>query len=74
MTFSIKEVVTLQLQRIFFVRTQENLVTIEVKARNTFSKSLRTSIESKFCPTITYDIKFAHANIGRTDTMITFPY
>lgn len=74
MTFSFKEVVTLQLKRIFLVRTQENLVTIEVKARNTVSKSLRTSIESKFCLTITYDIKFAHPNIGRTDTIITFPY
>lgn len=58
----------------FFVRTQEHLVPVEVKAGNTVSKSLRKLIESKFYPTISYGIKFAHANIGRSDTIITFPY
>jgi predicted AAA+ superfamily ATPase len=58
----------------FFVRTKENLVPIEVKARKSVSKSLRTLTESKSYPTISYGIKFAHANINRTDTIITFPY
>ena len=54
----------------FFVRTKDNLVPVEVKAGNTVSKSLRKLIESEYYPTIQYGIKFAHANVGKTDTIL----
>lgn len=62
------------LEEDFFVRTAENLLPVEVKSRNAVSKSLRTLIESDHYPAIRCGIKFAHANIGKTDTITTFPY
>lgn len=62
------------LEEDFFVRTGQNLIPVEVKAGNTVSKSLRTLIASNHYPAIVSGIKFAHANIGRTETITTFPY
>ncbi len=62
------------LEEDFFVRTQKNLIPIEVKSENSVSKSLRMLIVSENYPDIAFGIKFAHANIGKTDTLTTFPY
>ena len=65
---------TSTLEEDFFVRTADSLIPVEVKAGNTVSKSLRTLIASDHYPEIKEGIKFAHANIGRTETITTFPY
>jgi len=65
---------TSTLEEDFFVRTADSLIPVEVKAGNTVSKSLRTLIASDDYPEIREGIKFARANIGRTDTITTFPY
>lgn len=65
---------TSTLEEAFFVRTADSLIPVEVKAGNTVSKSLRTLIASDHYPEIKEGIKFAHANIGRTETITTFPY
>lgn len=62
------------LEEDFFVRTANNLIPVEVKAGNTASKSLRTLIASDRYPAISNGIKLAHANIGKTETITTFPY
>ncbi len=62
------------LEKDFFVRTAEELLPVEVKAGNTVSKSLRNLIASAHYPDIKHGIKFAHANIGKTETITTFPY
>ena len=56
------------------MRTANGLIPVEVKAGNTASKSLRTLIESNDYPEIREGIKFAYANIGKTETITTFPY
>ena len=43
-------------------------------AGNTVSKSLRNLIASDHYLAIKHGIKFAHANIGQTETITTFPY
>ena len=65
---------TSTLEEDFFVRTADSLIPVEVKAGNTASKSLRTLIASDDYPEIREGIKFAHANIGKTETITTFPY
>ena len=62
------------LEEDFFVRTADELLPVEVKAENAVSKSLRTLIASDRYPAIRHGIKFAHANIGKTETITTFPY
>ncbi|MBR4718140.1 MAG: DUF4143 domain-containing protein, partial [Lentisphaeria bacterium] len=62
------------LEEDFFVRTAESLIPVEVKAGNAVSKSLRTLISSDHYPEIKEGIKLVHANIGRTETITTFPY
>lgn len=62
------------LEEDFFVRTADSLIPLEVKSGNSASRSLRTLIASERYPDITSGIKLAHANIGRTNTIITFPY
>ncbi len=58
----------------FFVRTAEELLPVEGKAGNNVSRSLRNLIASDHYPAIKHGIKFAHANIGKTETITTFPY
>lgn len=63
-----------RLEEDFFVRTQENLVPVEVKATNGTAKSLRTLIQSEAYPDIQWGIKFVSGNIGVNDGIHTFPY
>ena len=62
------------LEEDFFVRTADELLPVEVKAGNEVSKSLRSLIASDHYPAIRHGIKFARANIGKTETITTFPY
>lgn len=63
-----------RLEEDFFVRTQENLVPVEVKATNGTAKTLRTLIQSEAYPDIQWGIKFVSGNIGVNDGIHTFPY
>ena len=63
-----------RLEEDFFVRTQDYLVPVEVKATNGTAKSLRTLIQSKAYPDIQWGIKFTSGNIGFSDHIYTFPY
>ena len=62
------------LEEDFFIRSQKNLIPIEVKSENSVSKSLRMLIESEKYPDIAFGIKLAHSNVGKTETITTFPY
>ncbi len=67
-----KENSTLEID--FLVRTTDSLVPIEVKSENSSSKSLNSIISSDKYPNIKTGIKFAKANIGKSNNIITFPY
>ena len=58
----------------FFVRGRDELLPIEVKAGNAVSRSMRSIIKSEHYPEIRHGMKFALANIGKTETITTFPY
>ena len=62
------------LEEDFFVRTQENLIPVEVKATKGTAKSLRTLIQSNSYPDIQWGIKLTAGNIGYSDNIYTFPY
>lgn len=62
------------LEEDFFVRTQNELLPIEVKAKRGTAKSLRTLIQSQAYPDICRGIKFTAGNIGYSDKIYTFPY
>lgn len=62
------------LEEDFFVRSVDNLIPVEVKAREGRSKSLRTLISSDSYPDIAYGFKFSANNIGYSDKIYTFPY
>ena len=63
-----------RLEQDFFVRTQDRLIPVEVKATNGLAKSLRTLIQSKSYPDIQWGIKFTSGNVGENDGIYTFPY
>ena len=65
---------TSTLEEDFFVRDAEHLYPVEVKASNGRAKSLRTLIDSEKYPDIQSGFKFALANIGKANNIITFPY
>ena len=58
----------------FFVRDANNLIPIDVKARDGKIKSVINLINSKNIEDINYGIKFAEKNIGYKDNVYTFPY
>ena len=58
----------------FFLRTMTNLVPIEVKAKNSKSKSMTSLIKNDKYSDITWGIKLCSANIGKSDDLYTFPY
>ena len=58
----------------FFVRTVNWLIPVEVKSERGTSRSMRRLIASRHYPNICHGIKFAHANIGQTAEVTTFPY
>ena len=62
------------LEEDFFVRTQELLLPVEVKAKRGTAKSLRTLIQSERYSDIDCGIKFTAGNIGFSDGIYTFPY
>lgn len=62
------------LEEDFFVRTQTNLLPVEVKAKRGTAKSLRTLIQSERYPDIRSGIKFTAGNIGYSENIYTFPY
>lgn len=62
------------LEEDFFVRTQDSLVPVEVKATRGTAKSLRTLIRSEAYPDISWGIKLMAGNIGTGDDIVTFPY
>ncbi len=62
------------LEEDFFLRTMNNLVPIEVKARNSKSKSMISLINNNKYSDIKWGIKLCSANIGTNDKIYTFPY
>ncbi len=62
------------LEEDFFVRTREQLIPVEVKAKRGTAKSLRTLIQSERYPDIQCGIKFTGGNIGCDNGIYTFPY
>lgn len=62
------------LEEDFFVRNTENLIPVEVKARNGNSKSLRTLIKSDSYPDIHFGIKLIDGNIGVEGNIRLFPH
>ncbi len=62
------------LEEDFFIRTANNLIPIEVKAKGGHSKSLRTLISSNEYPDIAYGFKLSANNIGYNEHIYTFPY
>lgn len=62
------------LEQDFFVRTQQSLLPVEVKATNGTAKSLRTLIKSDHYSDISHGIKLTAGNIGESEGIYTFPY
>ena len=62
------------LEEDFFIRTANNLIPIEVKAKGGHSKSLKTLISSNEYPDIAYGFKLSANNVGYNEHIYTFPY
>lgn len=62
------------LEEDFFVRTQSELIPVEVKSNNDSSKSLSTLIRSDHYADIRHGIKLGDFNIGFANNIYTFPY
>lgn len=62
------------LEEDFFVRTANDLIPVEVKAKNGKAKSLSQLIQSEKYPDISYGIKLCSGNIGLENNVYTFPY
>ena len=62
------------LEEDFFIRSADNLIPVEVKAKGGRSKSLRTLISSEKYPDIAYGFKLSANNIGYSEQIYTFPY
>ena len=62
------------LEQDFFVRTADQLVPIEAKARGGRAKSMRTLISDGRCKDIPWGIKLQAGNIGQAGSVRTFPY
>lgn len=62
------------LEEDFFIRTRNNLVPVEVKARNGSAKSMRTLLSSDSYPDIQFGIKLGASNVGASDGLLTLPY
>lgn len=65
---------TATLEADFFVRTQDSLIPIEVKAGQNKAASLRTLIQSDRYKDVSFGIKFGDYNIGCSDCVETFPW
>ena len=62
------------LEEDFFIRDTQNLIPLEVKAREGRSKSMRTLISSDKYSDIKWGIKLSLNNIGFENNTCTFPY
>ena len=62
------------LEEDFFVRTQNTLVPVEVKANSNQSKALSALINNKRYQDISLGIKFGDVNVGYANQIYTFPY
>lgn len=62
------------LEEDFFVRTQNDLIPVEVKSNNDKSKSLLSLIRNKNYGDISYGIKLGNLNVGNANDIYTFPY
>ncbi len=62
------------LEEDFFVRTQNDLIPVEVKSNDNQSKSLTSIIENKNYSDISYGIKLGDFNVGHANNIYTFPY
>lgn len=62
------------LEQDFFIRSKNELVPIEVKAKNGKAVSMINLINDPKYKDIKHGIKFSNNNIGYSDSMITFPY
>ena len=62
------------LEEDFFVRTQEDLIPVEVKSNSAQSKSLSSLIKNKNYSDISYGIKLGDFNVGYANSIYTFPY
>ncbi|MBE6423214.1 ATP-binding protein [Succinivibrio dextrinosolvens] len=62
------------LEEDFFVRTQNNLIPVEVKSNRDQSRSLSSLIKNENYREISYGIKFGDFNIGYANNIYTFPY
>jgi len=57
----------------FFLRSGENLVPVEVKARNTKAKSMRVLIDDAHYKDIRWGIKLVKGNVGFDKGILTVP-
>ena len=62
------------LEEDFFVRTQNALIPVEVKANSNQSKSLSALICNKRYQDISFGIKLGDVNVGYANQIYTFPY
>ncbi len=62
------------LEQDFFIRSKNELIPIEVKAKSGKANSMINLINDPKCKDIKHGIKFSNNNIGYSDSMITFPY
>ena len=62
------------LEEDFFVRTQNDLIPVEVKSNSDQSKSLSSLIKNKNYSDISYGIKLGDFNVGYANNIYTFPY
>ena len=62
------------LEEDFFVRTQNDLIPVEVKSNRKQSKSLSSLIKSDNYEDISYGIKLGDLNVGHANDIYTFPY
>lgn len=62
------------LEEDFFIRSANNLIPVEVKARSGKSKSMRTLISSDKYEDVAYGFKLSANNIGYSEKIYTFPY
>lgn len=65
---------TATLEADFFVRTQDSLIPVEVKAGQNKAASLRTLIQSDRYKDVSFGIKFGDYNIGCSDCVESFPW
>lgn len=62
------------LEEDFFVRTQNDLIPVEVKSNSNQSKSLSILIKTENYSDISYGIKLGDFNVGHANDIYTFPY